>query len=139
MGIYSRQKYGQGQIQGKSCSIRGMFIRRKCINKKGRHFLPNLTFSLKLLESERKKIIIMFVPFTSKPPRNRSHPFKRIFSPSMPKNSSKFSLPISMCDKRTYVMSQILIHHPSARLVKIKPEHKLTTFVVSRRGTNHSP
>lgn len=38
---------------------------------------------------------IVDLPLTSRPPRYRSHPLRRILSPSTPKNSSKFLLPIS--------------------------------------------
>ncbi len=47
------------------------------------------------------------IPFTSKPPRNLSHPFNRIFSPSTAKNSSNLSLPFSVVQNAEYERNKI--------------------------------
>lgn len=51
---------------------------------------------IRLIESNIR-LKLENLPFTSSPPRNRSHPLNRIFSPKIcSKNSSKLSLPNSM-------------------------------------------
>lgn len=43
------------------------------------------------------------IPLTSRPPRNRSHPFNVICSPSTPRKSSKSALPHSANKRKTYI------------------------------------
>lgn len=66
-----------------------------------RNQFPSKDEEKKVIE---KKIMELSIPLTSSPPRNRSQPFNRIFSPNIPKNSSKLSLPNSVCVSRVVVV-----------------------------------
>lgn len=78
--------------------------------------------------NHKKNVGYFHKPFTSKPPRNLSHPFNLIFSPRTPKNSANFSLPSSV--QMRFGMNNILFRLVGIhRKIKIKEKsYRCSTF-----------